>query len=406
MTDKEKTVLDTSKNHEILVFSKVMPRVVSEYGKSLGSQLKDLLHLSMRGNHLRTDEYYEMCLFDDNNLSMDEKRKFVGLGKSRVIWSKLNKFNPWIGMMNNKLVFEIVLRGLGIPATETQAIAATNHDFSNPTAVDSEKELEEFLIKAKYPLFGKPLNAAYSLGSAKITGYGKNKQQAELHDGRTIALSDLWHEISNKFEAGYLFQSCLEQNPELQQLTGSGIATVRVLTLDSGNGPEINKAVIKLTGGGNVADNFWRKGNLLAPVDAKTGVMGSALSGMGIEAEVYKNHPDTGKAIAGTRLPHWEELIEMCLKSATLMTDSLIIGFDIALTDKGPLVIEANHDPHLVMMQIAHKEGMLDARMEKALAYADRHVREDSKNLRDQLKQERHQKAVDNKKALALRASA
>ncbi len=85
---------------------------------------------------------------------------------------------------------------------------------------------------------------------------------------------------------------------------------------------------------------------------------------------------------------------------------SLIIGFDIALTDKGPVIIEANHDPHLVMMQIAHKEGMLDTRMEKALAYADRRIREESKNLQNQFSQERHQKAVDNKKALAFRASA
>ncbi len=405
MAESNETILDTCTTHEILVYSKVMPRVVSEYGKSLGSQLKDLMKLSMRGNKLSSDEYYQMRLYDDKRLSLDDKRKFVGLSKSRNIWVNLNRINPWTGMIDDKLVFETVLRGFGLPSTETLAIVGTNHRMPKPQAIVSETALGAFLEKADFPLFGKPLNARYSLGSAKFAGYNKKSASVTLHDGRVISLGDLWKEISADFETGYLFQTCLEQHRELQELTESGIATIRILTLDNGNGPEIYKAVIKLTGAGNVADNFWRKGNLLAPIDAKTGEMGAAFSGMGIDAEKYDVHPDTGKAIAGTTLPHWDDVLELCLSTARLLNDAVMIGFDIAITSSGPVIVEANYDPHLIMLQLAHGEGVLDDKMEKTLAYVENRVKTRDAETRDALKRERKQKAIDDRKALSLKSA-
>lgn len=405
MTDNVQSILDTTTIHENLVFAKVMPRVVSEYGKSLGSQLKEIMQLCMRGNKLSTDEYYQMCMFDDKRLTMDEKRKFVGLQKSRNLWVNLNRINPWTGMIDDKLVFETVLAGFGLPTTNTQAIVGTNHRLPKPLAIKSEEELADFLETAEFPLFGKPLNARYSLGSAKFTGFNKDDAIVALHDGRSINLSDLWNEISSDFEAGYLFQTCLEQHSKLQELTKSGIATIRILTLDSGNGPEIYKAVIKLTGGGNVADNFWRKGNLLAPIDAETGKMGAARSGMGIDADIFENHPDSGKAISGTTLPYWPEITELCRSTAGLLNDAVMIGFDIALTESGPVIVEANYDPHLIMLQIAHGEGVLDAKMDQALTYVEHRVKKRDGDTREALKRERKQKAIDDKKALTMKSA-
>ncbi len=405
MAENDKTVLDTCPQHEILNYSQVMPRVIAEHSKSLGSQLKELLHLSFRGNKLSPDEYYQMRLYDDEQLTMADKRQFAGQQKSDSICSALNRINPWKGVIDNKLVFEQVIRGFGLATTNTLAIVGGGQSLPKPRRIACQTGLAEFLSKAEFPLFGKPLNGNRSLGSAKFCSYDKTTGTIGLHDGRSVGLADLWDQISNDFPSGYLFQTCLEQHADLDLLTQSGIATMRVLTLDRGEGPEFFRAVIKLTGSGNVADNFWRKGNLLAPIDIETGTMGRAHSGMGIDAEIVENHPETGEPICGTVLPFWNETLDLCRTTANLFSDAVIIGFDIAITGSGPVIVEANYDPHLIMLQVAHNKGVLDAQMSDALSYVDQRYSKRSSEIRERLKQERKQKMAENRKAVSIKAA-
>lgn len=399
------SILDDASVYDIPPYAQVMQRVASEAGKSLGGQLKDLMMLSMRGHRLTADEYYLMRLYEDDRLSMDDKRKFVGLQKSRKIWSALNQINPWRGMIDNKLVFEQVLRGFGLPTTKTLAIAGGAAKFPKPIGLDDERALKAFFANAPFPLFGKPLNSNQSLGSTQITAYRSRTNEVELHDGRRVSVGDFFGEISASYAGGYLFQACLEQHEQLQKMTGSGVATVRLVTLDRGDGPELFRAVIKLTGDGNVADNFWRKGNLLAPVDAETGQIGPAHSALGIDASIVDTHPVTGAQIAGVELPFWLETVDLAYNTAGLLGDSVLVGFDIAITKQGPVVVEANYDPHLIMLQIAHGKGVLDQHMTDALAYVEQRISDRVSKTRSVLTEERKQKAAADREALALKSA-
>ena len=405
MAEDGKTILDTCTEHEIPPYSQVMPRVAAEFNKPLSRQLRELMQLSFRGHKLSADEYYQMCLFDDKNLSMDDKRRFVGQQKADAVCNGLNQINPWQGVMDNKLVFEQVLTGLGFPTTQTLAITGSGQMLPKPRGICSKEDLADFLSTAKFPLFGKPLNANRSLGSAKFCNFNKADNTVELHDGRTIGVADLWEQISHDFSSGYLFQTCLEQHADLARMTQSGIATLRLLTLDHGNGPEFFRAVIKLTGSGNAADNFWRKGNLLAPVDINTGKMGAARSGMGIDAENCEQHPETGEQIDGTTLPMWDEALELCQKTAGLFEDAVIIGFDVAFTTSGPVIVEANYDPHLLMLQAAHHKGVMDQQMTDTINYVEARLTKRALDYREKMKQERKQKAADNRQAASIKAA-
>lgn len=405
MAQQSGSILDVASRYEIPPYAEVMPRVAAEAGKSMGSQLKDLLRLSLRGNRLTADEYYLMRLYEDDRLGIDDKRRFVGLQKSRNIWSSLNQINPWRGMIDNKLVFEQVLRGLGLPTTETLAIASTVGGSPKPIRLSSEQELAFFLSSAEYPLFGKPLNSNQSLGSAKLAAFDAKTGTAELHDRREVAVADFWQEIESAFSSGYMFQTCLVQHSDLDRMTGSGVATARIVTLDRGSGPEMFRSVIKLTGGGNVADNFWRQGNLLAPVNADTGEIGAAHSAMGIDAQIVSDHPVTGEMIAGTAVPHWDDAVRLVLDAANLLTDSVLVGFDVAITEKGPVIVEANYDPHLIMLQIAHGKGVLDEQMNDALSYVEQRLSDRVSNVRKVLKEESKQKAAMDREALSLKSA-
>jgi len=371
MTDSKDTqVLDSFTTDKMTPFGATMPRVVSEYGKSFSSQVKDLFSLSVRNNKLSPDEYYQMKLFDDKNYSSEDKKKFVGITKSRQIWSTIDAVNPWYGFMKDKYAAEKLLNSFGLPITETIAVIGGNYPGEN-SEIGSLDELRAFFNSAELPVFGKPVNANRSLGSARFSAYDQKTDELTLSNDRKISAEKLWHEIVSSFNGEYLFQKCLEANSSLKDITGGGLPTVRIVTLDSGNGPQVYRCCMKLTGNGNVADNFWRKGNLLAPIDSETGALQAALTAMGIDGKLVTHHPDTGAKIEETVVPFWEEAKALSLSVAEFYKNALLIGFDIAITDDGPVIVEVNNDPHLIMLQIAFQKGVLDQPMLDSLKYAE-----------------------------------
>jgi hypothetical protein len=60
------------------------------------------------------------------------------------------------------------------------------------------------------------------------------------------------------------------------------------------DGPRAVRAVGKLPAPSNIADNFWRPGNLVAAIDVETGVIERAVRGTGGEMEINAEHPRTG----------------------------------------------------------------------------------------------------------------
>lgn len=54
-------------------------------------------------------------------------------------------------------------------------------------------------------------------------------------------------------------------------------------------------------------------------------------------------HPDTGyKVIKGKKLPYVKEAIDLCLKAALYFPELRYIGWDIAISINGPVIVEAN----------------------------------------------------------------
>jgi len=400
MNTKAEPVLDQTAIEEMPAFAEVMPRVAAEYGKSLPGQLSDMLTYCLRGNRLSVDEYYNLCLFDDKAWSVEEKKRVIGVRKNLAICTHFNRSNPWSTVVDDKLAFEKMLAGFGYRTTRTLAVFGGRYPDGETRRLDDEAGLADFLAVAAFPIFGKPSDSARSMGAVRITGFDRASGTISLAGGRIVELSDFVAEIRDKFGGVYLFQECIEAHPDLAAICGGGLPTVRFVTLDRGEGPEIFRIAVKLTGGGNVADNFWRKGNLIAPIDAGTGLMGKAATSMGINGERVSHHPDTGAAIEGVALPYFEQARDLALDAARLLEGSLLLGFDIAIDANGPLIIEANPTPHLVMMEVSHGKGILDEHMIAAMAYLNRIVDERKQRLKEQVRADRKKNKQDVMAAL------
>ena len=74
---------------------------------------------------------------------------------------------------------------------------------------------------------------------------------------------------------------------------------------------------------------------------------------MGLRADSrwWDEHPVSGEAITGRILPLWEQVPELARRAHAIFPDQVAIGWDIALCEQGPLLVEGNKSPDLDIIQ-------------------------------------------------------
>ena len=154
----------------------------------------------------------------------------------------------------------------------------------------------------------------------------------------------------------------------LDRLAGSGyLQTVRVCTfVDRAGEAHVLHAHLKLTPPGAAIDNFGvgLSGSLQCCIDLDSGVPQAAvrLRGCGHGLELVDRHPETGIAFGESPLPYWEEFCEVVKEAAKRFLPVRAIGWDVAITPKGPVVVEGNiwwgpNNPHRNMDKVRRRSG-------------------------------------------------
>jgi hypothetical protein len=95
----------------------------------------------------------------------------------------------------------------------------------------------------------------------------------------------------------------------------------------------------KIPLGRSGVDNFGR-GSLAAPIELSAGVAGRARHSL--SDPDFASHPETGVRIEGVRIPHWQRLDPVMRAAFEVLPGLHGIGWDVAIAESGPLIIEAN----------------------------------------------------------------
>ncbi len=151
------------------------------------------------------------------------------------------------------------------------------------------------------------------------------------------------------------------QHPEMSRMYPCSVNTIRVVTiLDEQGQSHIMYAAVRLGNEGRIVDNI-NAGGLSAPVDLETGILSKIAFDKNFN--YYEEHPYTGVKIIGFQIPMWEEAKALVLNSAKRIPKLRYVGWDVAITEKGPVFVEANHHPgHDIIQMPRHtpdKIGML-----------------------------------------------
>ena len=342
---------------------------MTRHGRSPWSQVREIWQLRYGPGRLRPDEYYYYGLYDDRRFAYAEKERFLGRTVQDQIIRQCNAAEWWF-VAHDKLVCYGLLAGLGLPVPETRALYHGAGRFAAVPAFATPEALAAHLrTKMRYPFFGKPVTGIRSIGVAAVDHYDAGSDVLVFMGGKSLALEGFVQEIEPYRKDGYLFQEMLQPHPELAVLCGPRLSTVRLIVLLEQGEPALFRALWKIPVGANPADNFWRPGNLLAGLDAESGRVVRVIQGTGADQGELERHPDSEQPLIGAMLPDWAALTALCLKAARAFPGLRMQAWDVALTERGPVLVEVNIGGDFNLPQLAHGSGLMDARFR---AFVDR----------------------------------
>lgn len=337
-----------------------MQRAAAQTGAPPMQLMREYSRLAFGPGKLSFEDYVKYRLFDDAWLEGADKADFVGARRNRDLVVEINYRHDWHGLLTNKLVSQSYLATYGLPTIAPRAIYAPGMTIASDRLLRSRQELREFLLREEnYPLFGKPVESFQSLGALALLGCDAARGELVSVADRRLAVEAAIDDIEKHYAAGYLFQEMVRPHRDLIPAIGERLATVRILTIATPDGPKPFRAGWKLPAAGNVADNFWRAGNMLAGLDFETGRIARVTSGVGFETRDVTHHPDTGAGLIGLAVPDWERMKAVAVEGAKVLRHFGIIGWDMAATDDGPVIVEANETPDFGLVQIADRRGVL-----------------------------------------------
>ncbi len=165
-------------------------------------------------------------------------------------------------------------------------------------------------------------------------------------------------------------EGIIKQADVMAQFNPDSVNTIRIATFfDDG---VVNKLYGMFRTGrcGNIVDNA-SKGGIAAGIDLNNGIVFS--NGYTINDEEYERHPDTNVRFKGFKIPKWDEVFPLIEKMHKAYPGFKMIGWDLAFTDDGWVVVETNSRPNIYTIQIIYNRtyghGLKDVIMQPLEKY-------------------------------------
>src|SRR5437868_6316676 len=239
-------------------------------------------------------------------------------------------------------------------------------------AVVRDGEIEQQVHPAELDtdLFVKPVCGRGGKGAERWDRIGAERYRNP--QGEELGREELFARLQRRsLTTPLLIQTRLRNHPGLAPLNNDALSTVRVLTcLNEAGEPELVGAALRMAIGGNhVVDNL-HAGGIAAAVDLDSGRLGPA-SNLGADSSLgwIRRHPNSEAPVTGVVLPMWDEVRMLAVRAHKAFDDRVLVGWDIAITPDGPMVVEANGTPDLDIMQRFVRHGLMAARLGVLLAF-------------------------------------
>jgi len=157
-----------------------------------------------------------------------------------------------------------------------------------------------------------------------------------------------------------LCEEILVQHPDVNRIWPGSINTSRIVTILKDGQVHVVAAYLRVGNGPRPVDNF-NNGGMVTPVDRETGVLLAPARDKA--GHLYACHPVTGTKFEGYQLPLWSQVLELVDRAAKVVPAVRYVGWDVAITPAGPVLVEGNeypgHDIYCLPGQNPSKIGLL-----------------------------------------------
>jgi putative polysaccharide biosynthesis protein len=312
--------------------NEVFPYLQAKNKKPISQQLSELYKL-WRVYDCLPYQYFKHRLYNNGHVG-----KYIDYIPPIIIKGFQIHCNPAdrISMISNKFETNQILRRAGLNCVGALLMAdkdGTIRDGTSGAAI-SVKHALAIIADGPADLFVKPIDGGVGDGALCI-----NKSDVD---------DDFLRHRPNT-----LIQPRIKNHPLLAAIFDKSLNTIRVDTLIDGDDVILTAACLKVGTGEAQVDN-WAKGAIAVGVNVDDG----ALAAVGVTKAAFgrrqfESHPDTGFRFEGKHVPYWSEVLDLARAAAKAMRPHVTLGWDIAVTQSGPTILEANETGDFFLLQEA-----------------------------------------------------
>jgi hypothetical protein len=178
----------------------------------------------------------------------------------------------------------------------------------------------------------------WSYGGDKIYKFYRDEINTKAEN-----IAELYNEV---IKAGFLFQKTIKQNEQLNKLNSSSINTIRFDTFNDATGKiDIMSGYLRMSVGDTYVDNI-SSGGCMVGIDLETGKLkkNAYRTFRYYGVKILTEHPATKTKFENFTIPFFDQAKELVKKTAGLMPDLRLTGWDVAIGESGPILVEGNSD--------------------------------------------------------------
>jgi hypothetical protein len=350
-------------------------RVAARNGVSTFRVLRDLMVLNATRS-LGVRPYFQYRLFNPA-LSADQKRRYLPdtPWANARLWSRLNPKRSRC-LYANKLIFNRFFSALGFPVAKVFGVYDPTVGYtSDGRPLRSPAQLRDwlpsvagdgFVVKAIEGVRGHSIlvfaGPAAHDPDVFVTLAG-DRYDVERLIAFTQDTADLKRHRPGANQRAFLIEERIRPHPKLAAFIGPTLCSVRIQTIIAVDGsPQIIAAVFKLQPKPVGVDHLIY-GAIGCWVELDSGVLLGGRTRDDLEDSTMI--PGTETSFIGFQLPEWPKATELALGAAGAFPWARSIGWDVGISDRGPVLIEGNEEwsPSLIQMPAPH--GLMTGEFEK-----------------------------------------
>lgn len=337
-------------------------RVQELTGKNILTQYLEIIFLSIKLNSM-PENYYKFEWY------LEERRKYSKSYFHRYelksnIYRLLKKKMAGVKVKNigSKDEFALNLKENNLPIPETYFLIDKHTNVDDVLTCLSKIQDTEIYLK---PTNGRGGNGITRFNIKKENNRIMMSSNKDRSETEASVIINRYIKICCKKNLKFIIQPRIVAHDDIKNFSGKAAPTVRIMTAENEKGEaEAIIAVFRMPQNlSSDVDNF-HAGGIASAVDLSSGRLGEA-SNLGVKKDCLgwlSKHPENGSQIEGTILPLWNELKEVACRAHTCFLPHKLIGWDICITNDGPVIIEANLQADTDILQRQHKMGLKNHR--------------------------------------------